>query len=106
MQVECDEKVISNSQRSTPSVGKGKSDDILTLSRLQNMLYVQYGEKHFDAWQQPLLYVSVSSLSIFNSDSTHNFGSANLPLKDIESFSRLVPFVKSLTSEYVIKYIR
>ncbi|KAB7503673.1 Nuclear pore complex protein Nup93 [Armadillidium nasatum] len=47
----------------TPSNQKRTMDDVLTLSQFQNLLYKKYGEKHFNAWQQPLLYMSVLLLS-------------------------------------------
>ena len=42
------------------SDASSSSQDELTLAQFQKMLYQDYGESHFDAWNQPLLYVSVS----------------------------------------------
>lgn len=52
--VDCDSSP-SASTSSTSSV----QQDILTLTSLQNLLYEQYGESHFSALQQPLLYTTI-----------------------------------------------
>lgn len=52
--VDCDSSP-SASVSSTSSI----QQDTLTLTQLQNLLYDQYGESHFNAWNQPLLYTSI-----------------------------------------------
>ncbi|XP_076028767.1 nuclear pore complex protein Nup93-like [Oratosquilla oratoria] len=51
------------SQVSCGSLVAGDAQQILTLQHLQTMLFEQYGESHFNAWDQPLLYTSVLLLS-------------------------------------------
>ena len=38
----------------------GPQQDVLSLATLQNLLCKQYGEAHFNAQEQPLLYATVS----------------------------------------------
>ncbi|XP_042864457.1 nuclear pore complex protein Nup93-like [Penaeus japonicus] len=52
--VDCD----SSPSASTSSTSSAQQD-ILTLTSLQNLLYEQYGESHFSALQQPLLYTTI-----------------------------------------------
>uniref|UniRef100_A0A6A7FYE9 Nuclear pore protein n=2 Tax=Hirondellea gigas TaxID=1518452 RepID=A0A6A7FYE9_9CRUS len=48
---------------STPTVVTAAKQDLLTLPQLQHMLYKQYGESHFNAYEQPLLYTTVLLLT-------------------------------------------
>ncbi|KAF2350899.1 Nucleoporin interacting component Nup93/Nic96, partial [Trinorchestia longiramus] len=52
----------------TPTLGGGgssvtKQQDVLSLASLQKLLYKQYGETHFNAYEQPLLYTTVLLLT-------------------------------------------
>nr|XP_053627918.1 LOW QUALITY PROTEIN: nuclear pore complex protein Nup93-like [Cherax quadricarinatus] len=49
--VDCD-----SSPSASTSSSSSAQQDILSLTQLQNLLYEQYGESHFSAWNEPLLY--------------------------------------------------
>lgn len=52
--VDCD-----SSPSASTSSSSSAQQDILSLTQLQSLLYEQYGESHFNAWNQPLLYTSI-----------------------------------------------
>ncbi|XP_045581798.1 nuclear pore complex protein Nup93 isoform X2 [Procambarus clarkii] len=52
--VDCD-----TSPSASTSSSSSAQQDILSLTHLQNLLYEQYGETHFNAWNQPLLYTTI-----------------------------------------------
>ncbi|XP_066973938.1 nuclear pore complex protein Nup93-like [Macrobrachium rosenbergii] len=52
--VDCDSSPSASTSSSSSAI-----QDTLSLNQLQNLLYEQYGEAHFNAWQQPLLYTSL-----------------------------------------------
>ncbi|CAH8654954.1 unnamed protein product [Heterobilharzia americana] len=42
---------------------RSTTDDTVTLCQLQSLLYETYGELHFDAWSQPLIYFKILCLT-------------------------------------------
>ncbi|XP_042209657.1 nuclear pore complex protein Nup93-like [Homarus americanus] len=52
--VDCD-----SSPSASTSSSSSAQQDVLSLTHLQNLLYEQYGESHFNAYYQPLLYTSI-----------------------------------------------
>ncbi|KAK3874045.1 hypothetical protein Pcinc_020989 [Petrolisthes cinctipes] len=52
----------ASASASTSSVSSVQQDT-LSLTQLQHLLYEQYGESHFNAWNQPLLYTSILLLT-------------------------------------------
>lgn len=52
--VDCDSSPSASTSSSSSAV-----QDTMSLTQLQNLMFEQYGESHFNAWQQPLLYTSI-----------------------------------------------
>lgn len=57
---DCGDSAVPQTPTSTTAAAK---QDMLTLPQLQHMLYKQYGENHFNAYEQPLLYTTVLLLT-------------------------------------------
>jgi len=51
------------SQVDCEAQSSGNQQDSLSLMQLQTLLFETYGESHFNAWQQPILYASVLLLT-------------------------------------------
>ncbi|VDP72248.1 unnamed protein product, partial [Schistosoma curassoni] len=56
-------QVIAQEPSESVVASKNSMDDTFTLGQLQTLLYETYGEVHFDAWSQPLVFFKILCLT-------------------------------------------